>query len=199
MKGKKILLPIIAIFISTLLLIFLPTETEGALYDDTIRLHILPQSNSEEDQKLKLRLRDDLLLRYASFFYEAEGRGDAEARIEQKLPEIKDFLENKINEYGYDYRVSLSLCREWYDTREYEDITLPKGVYTSLKIIIGAGEGKNWWCVMYPPLCLDLATEGAPDDTGLDKYTEKEVSLIKKEKEYNVKFKLLELFSSAFS
>lgn len=199
MKNKSILLGTISIFISLLLLLFLPTEAEGALYDDTIRLHILAPSDSKEDQALKLSLRDDLLAHYSDELIKGESKEDAEKSLVALLPQIKEFLEGKVSEYGYDYKISVELKEEWYDTREYEDITLPKGRYTSLKIIIGEGEGKNWWCVMYPPLCLDLATEDAPADDGLGKYTDGEVSLIKRNKEYNVKFKLLELFSSAFS
>ncbi len=199
MKNKNILFGTVSIFISLLLLFFLPTETEGALYDDTIRLHILAPSDSEEDQALKLSLRDDLLTHYSEELLKGESKDEAEESLKALLPQIKDYLEGRVVEYGYNYKITVELSEEWYDTREYEDISLPKGRYTSLKIIIGEGEGKNWWCVMYPPLCLDLATEDAPIDDGLGKYSDGEISLIKREKKYNVKFKLLELFSSAFS
>ena len=102
-----------------------------------------------------------------------------------------------MRERGYDYGCEVEIGVEWYDTREYEDFTLPKGYYTSLRVMLGEAEGKNWWCVMYPPLCLDIATEDAPDDGALG-YSKEEYALITNDG-YNVKFKVLEVFSEAFS
>ena len=82
-------------------------------------------------------------------------------------------------------------------TRNYESFSLPKGYYTSLKIVIGRGEGKNWWCVMFPPLCLDMATESAPADDAVKKYSSEEFILVSKNG-YNAKFKVLEIISGAF-
>ncbi len=198
MKTKSIFFPIIALIFAALLSAIMPTEAEGALYKDTIRLHILAPSDSIEDQNLKLKVRDALLKEYSQALSEGESKEEAEARLRERLPEIKDFCKRIVTNCGYSYSVDIELSEEWYDTREYDSFTLPRGTYTSLKIIIGEGEGKNWWCVMYPPLCLELATEGAPADDGVGKYTDEEISLVKR-RGYNVKFKLLELFSSAFS
>lgn len=198
MRSKSVLFTAIALLFATMIAIFIPTEAEGALYDDTIRLHIIAESDTKEDQELKLKIRDALLLEYSEILRLGESKEDAELILSYHLTGIKEFCEGKIRELGYNYEVEAVLDSEWYDTREYDDITLPRGIYTSLKIIIGKGEGKNWWCVMYPPLCLDLAKENAPSDDGIGKYTDDEKSLIKGSK-YNVKFKLLELFSSAFS
>jgi len=95
------------------------------------------------------------------------------------------------------------LCNEWYDTRVYEEFTLPKGEYLSFKIKLGEASGKNWWCVMFPPLCLDVATEKGstsekvPQTSASQSYSKEESALISNKK-YNIKFKLLELFSDAF-
>ena len=109
----------------------------------------------------------------------------------------KDSME-WISELGYNYSVKATLTEEWYDTREYEDFTLPSGYYYSLRVIIGKGEGKNWWCVMYPPLCTDIATERSPSDDGIIGYSAGEVKLIKNSG-YNLKFKSLEIISKLFS
>ncbi len=194
---KKLFLPIFALLFATLIMAAIPTEAEAAIYEDTIRLHILAASDSEEDQKLKLEIRDELLKNYGEALKPTGDINAAKKKISELLPEIEEFTKEKIKERGYDYSVTASLSEEWYDTREYESFTLPKGRYTSLRIIIDEGKGKNWWCVMFPPLCLDIATEIAPADDGVIDYTKDEINLITNEK-YKVKFKILELLSDAF-
>ncbi len=176
----------------------IPTDAEGAIYEDTVRLHILANSDSEEDQALKLKIRDDILREFSSSLSCTDSTEEAKTKINTLLPEIEAFARNRIREYGYGYDVKATLTREWYDTREYEDFTLPKGYYTSLRIIIGEGSGQNWWCVMFPPLCLDMATESAPRDDGIKKYSDSEITLISGNG-YRAKFKILELVSGIFS
>ncbi len=194
---KKIISSTLAIMLATLIAAAIPTEAEARIYDDTLRLHILAASDSEEDQALKLKLRDKLLEKYGAILSEAEDIGGAEALTRDMLSEIEADCNLWVNGWGWDYKVTAELSEEWYDTRVYEDFTLPRGIYSSLIIRIGEGEGKNWWCVMFPPLCLDIATEPAPKDDGAIKYSKEENKLISNGK-YNLKFKLLELFSDAF-
>ena len=195
---KKLLIPIFTILLSTVFIATIPTEAEAAIYEDTLRLHILANSNSDEDQNLKLEIRDEILKKYSSQLKDTEKIDEAENIIGGLLSEIEDFAEEEITERGFDYQVRCELGKEWYDTREYERFTLPKGYYTSLRVIIGDGEGHNWWCVMFPPMCLDIATENAPSDDGIIDYTKEEISLITNKK-YNFKFKILELLSDAFN
>lgn len=182
----------------TMMLSVLPTEAEGKIYEDTLRLHILANSDSGEDQALKLQIRDRLLSEYGSLLKEGKSISEAKTVTEELLPQIESDVTRWISELGYDYSARAFLGEEWYDTREYEDFTLPAGYYASLRIIIGNGNGKNWWCVMYPPLCLDMATESAPSDDGIIDYSKEEVSLIKNGK-YRIKFKILEDLSRVFS
>lgn len=198
MKNKNgTLLGALAILFSTLVIALMPTEAEAEIYEDTLRLHILANSDSEEDQELKLKVRDRLLTEYGEML-KGESIGESVGIIDEQLSEIEEDVEEWIREYGYSYDASVTLSREWYDTREYEDFTLPKGEYTSLRVIIGDGEGKNWWCVMFPPLCLDIASERAPADDGISSYTDEEIRLISGKK-YNIKFKILELISDTFA
>ncbi len=183
---------------ATLFLAVVPTDAEGAVYDDTVRLHILANSDSDEDQALKLALRDAVLTEFGESLSSNESADGARAALSSMLPEIEDFCREEIARLGYEYEVDVTLSEEWYDTREYDSFTLPKGVYTSLRIIIGEGGGKNWWCVMFPPLCLDMACESAPNDDAIGGYSGEEIRLISRGS-YNVKFKLLELISGAFS
>ena len=188
---KKMLISVFMILFSTLFIALVPTEAEAAIYDDTIRLHILAESDSAEDQTLKIKIRDMILEKYSD---ELSGQtiDEAKKKALEKIPDIEKDVNAKIEEEGYRYTATAALCEEWYGTREYDGFTLPAGVYTSLKVVIGEGEGKNWWCVMYPPLCLDVATsESAPS------YTDDEFALISKSG-YRVKFKLLEAVSYVF-
>ena len=182
----------------TMLLCVLPTEAEGKIYEDTIRLHILANSDLEADQELKIEIRNKLLNKYGSVLSDVESIDNAKLTMEKLLFDIEADAERWVSEYGYDYNVRASLSEEWYDTREYEDFTLPKGYYTSLRIIIGEGEGQNWWCVMYPPLCLDMASESAPHDDCVIDYSKEEIQLISGGK-YQIKFKILEDLSYLFA
>jgi len=186
----KKFMPIVAILLSTLLIAALPTENEAAIYEDTVRLHILANSDSEEDQALKLKIRDAVLRGFKDELSELDSAEDAEKKLATLIPRICEVAEAVVKKEGYDYAISVSLGEEWFDTREYEGFTLPRGLYDSLIIRVGRAEGKNWWCVMFPPLCLDIASQ---TDSG---YTDEETRLIKTSR-YNIKFKILELVSEA--
>ena len=182
----------------TLGIAVIPTDKDAAIYEDTLRLHILANSDSAKDQELKYVIRDKLLTKYGAALRDAESFSDAEERIESILSEIERDVDGWISESGYDYKSHVTLGVEWYDTREYEDFTLPRGYYTSLRVMLGDAEGQNWWCVMYPPMCLDVASEDAPRDDAVMGYSKEEYLLVK-DNGYNIKFKLLEVFSDAFS
>lgn len=193
---KKPILTVISILAAAILIAAMPTEAEAEIYSDTVRLHILANSDSDSDQNLKLLVRDALLVTYGELLGESESRDDAVMRISALIPEIEKTAERIISENGYSYRASASITTEWYDTRVYEDFTLPRGYYSSLQVIIGEGRGQNWWCVMYPPLCLDMSLEDAPPDDALIDYSREECALISGSG-YNLKFKILELISDA--
>ncbi len=183
---KKIILPALMILVATLFVAVMPTDAEGAIYEDTVRLHILANSDSTEDQTLKLTLRDSILERYGKTLSAFESVEKAQSELASELSEIENFADSRIRELGYDYKTDVTLANEWYDTRHYDGFSLPCGYYTSLKIVIGEGGGENWWCVMYPPLCLDAAMSNKS-------YSDNEELLISKR--YNIKFKVLELIS----
>ncbi len=187
-----------AMLIATLMLAAFPTDAEADIYEDTIRLHILAESDSTEDQELKIAVRDRLLVKYGELLRAGGSFEEAKRVASELLPEIEKSAEEWIRELGFDYGVTATLTEEWYETREYESFSLPAGYYTSLRVIIGDGAGKNWWCVMYPPLCMELASENAPRDDGVIDYTNEEITLITSGK-YNVKFKILEELSRVFA
>ena len=194
---KKSFTTVLTLLLVTLVIAVFPTDAEARIYNDTFRLHILANSDSKDDQELKIKIRDKLLIKYGDILSDCLDMEHAESLCQSLLPEINDECEEWIRELGYDYSVRCELSREWYETRDYENFSLPQGFYTSLRIIIGEGSGKNWWCVMYPPLCLSLATEDAPGDDTIINYTKEEIHLIEKNG-YNIKFKSLELISKLF-
>lgn len=193
---QKILLPVLMILFATLLLAVMPTEADAAIYTDTVRLHVLADSDSEEDQKIKLAVRDDLLLTYASVLGTSDTVEEAEENIRQRIPEMRSHVNDFLARHGVEYSADITFSTEWYDTRVYESFTLPAGYYPSVRVLLGKAEGQNWWCVMFPPLCLDMATEDAPTGDRLGAYSDTERNLICGE--YRVRFKLLEAISGAF-
>ena len=197
-KTIKLLTNTMLVLVLTLTTAILPTDKDAAIYNDTLRLHILANSDCEVDQAIKYEIRNKILEKYGEALGEAESFEDAEERIGELIPKIESDVNAWLEEAGYDYTSDVTLGVEWYDTREYESFSLPKGYYTSLRVMLGEAKGQNWWCVMYPPLCLDVATEDAPSDDAVSGYSKEEYLLIS-DKRYNVKFKMLEVFSDAFS
>ena len=176
-----------AILCAVLVCSLIPTEAEAAIYSDTVRLHIRARSDSEEDQRIKLEIRDKLLEKFGQYPTPCN-KNEAEAYLCESLCEIESDVNGWLYELGCDYGCEVSISREWFDTRDYGDFSFPAGEYTSLNIELGGGGGENFWCVMYPPMCRDAAT-------GVALYTESESRLIYGGK-YAVKFKLLELCAS---
>ena len=184
-KMKGFLEGVAVILLATVILAAIPTEAEGKIYEDTVRLHILAHSDSEEDQAVKICVRDYLLSAYGDLFSGYGSAEEAAAAMEAILPQIEADACRILEEAGFSYGAHVTLSEEWYERREYADSVYPEGRYTSLRVILGDGDGKNWWCVMYPPLCLDMALgETLP-------YSEEERALIGGK--YQWKLKSLEM------
>ena len=186
-----------AIVFFTLQSIF-PTEKEYEIYNSTVRLHVLANSDEEDDQKLKLKVRDELLKKVST--YEASSKEEAQKLIEKNKEELIEIAKEVVKNEGYEYDVDIEIGKEFYSTRYYEDFALPAGEYTSVKVIIGEGKGQNWWCVLFPPLCTNQALvydEEACIEVGL---TKDQYNLITENEngEYKVKFRLLEIMAQTF-
>lgn len=182
----------VALMMAAILIAILPTEAEAEIYEDTVRLHILAASDSNEDQEIKLAIRDRILEKYGEIMGRYESIDEAEANIRKLTDEIEADSNGWLSELGVSYGVRVTLTREWYERREYADFSLPCGEYLSLKVILDGGEGQNWWCVMYPPLCLDIAL--GEETSG---YSQAENRVIRAGK-YDLKVKLMEICSEAF-
>jgi stage II sporulation protein R len=176
---------------------FIPTAEECEIYNSTVRLHILAASDSDEDQRVKLLVRDAVVEHISA--YDAKTKEEALVLIGADKDKICQIAEDVLLENGMAQPVSMEIGKEQYPIRYYEDFSLPAGEYTSVKIIIGEGKGQNWWCVLFPPMCTSYAIKGEGEDyinVGLSK---DQYDLITgADGEYKVKFKLLEIASQAF-
>ena len=194
-EGKHLRPWEIALLIgAALFLIFgaLALQTQTQLADRVVRLHVLANSDSEEDQALKLLVRDAVLDRAEALLTQSEDRAEAEALLREHLTDFEQVAEAVITAEGYDYPVSVELEDTQFPTKEYDGFTLPAGEYLALRVLIGAAEGQNWWCVVFPPLCTTAAAEvpAAALEGGL---SEEQVGLITEENTgYVLKFKAVE-------
>lgn len=172
-------------------------DTHEELRRDVLRLHILANSDSPEDQRIKLCVRDRILKLDSSLFSSgySEDKSDAENDLITSLPIIREEAEAELRLQGSDASVTVELVNMYFTTRVYEDFTLPAGNYDALRITIGEAKGKNWWCVLYPPLCLPAASESEKKDA-MALLTPEEAALIQKESKYQYGFAVVELFET---
>ena len=194
--GFTCLALIIGIFSASL-----PVNGEIGLYESVARLHVLANSDSEEDQALKLKVRDSILDQMEDSMKNCTTVEDAKKSLEESKDEILNTAKNCINSLGYDYDVVVELGEEQYPTRVYENVSLPAGAYYSVRVKIGEGEGKNWWCVLFPPLCVSSAIADNSDELASVGLTPNEVNIITNsdESEYEIKFKFLEFLKKSFA
>jgi len=164
------------------------------LADSVIRFHVIANSDSQEDQSLKLAVRDRVLARAEELYPQDATLEEARQALEGHLNALAAAGRAVVEEQGYDYPVSAQLTRCWFPTKEYEGFALPAGDYEALRIVIGEGAGQNWWCVAFPPLCLGAASETVDQATKAGCFTQDQACLVTGETEgYVLKFKGMEL------
>ena len=130
------------------------------LTDDLIRLHVVAASDSDEDQTIKLQVRDAVMKSLKEAMGEMPNAAAARAHLQKNLSQIQSVANEALRAAGRDGEAVVSLCKETFDTRYYDTFALPVGVYEALRITIGEGQGKNWWCVVFPTLCIPATSEG---------------------------------------
>ena len=168
-------------------------RTQQQLSDKVLRLHVLANSDSEADQALKRKVRDSVLETASAILVDCPDRETAEQRLSAALPEIEDAARARIAAEGGKQTVTAELRPTVFPTREYEDFTLPAGEYLALRVVLGEGEGHNWWCVVFPPLCAET-TSSLSQTAMAAGLTEEEVALITESDGYQLKFKAVELW-----
>ena len=186
---------VLALFVACLVCTALWAEaTQVRLASQVIRLHVLANSDSEEDQALKLEVRDRVLETTSALLAGETEPQAAAVLLDQHLDDIAQTAAQEISAQGHDDRVEVRLEQTWFPTRQYQGISLPAGNYLALRVLIGAAEGHNWWCVVFPNLCLPAVSERALEASTL---TPGQISLLQEEEtSYVFRFKTLELWQS---
>ena len=203
-STKKLLICTFVILALALIVGMFPVHGESEIYDTVVRLHVLANSDTVEDQALKLKVRDEVIKTVSPAVEGCKSQSEAALAIERIMPEIKEAAVRTIEDNGYNYSVEVLLGEEYYPTKTYESCAFPEGKYLSLRVLIGEGEGENWWCCLFPPLCLSAATdqgksnEDAFISVGLNADQYKIVTETENPK-YKVRFKILETISSWFN
>ncbi|MBO5938549.1 MAG: stage II sporulation protein R [Clostridia bacterium] len=197
-KGLFLVLSLCTLF---LVLSILPVHGESELYDNVLRLHVIANSDSDEDQALKLKVRDAVLAESEQLLASCQTREDAIAKTKEHLSRLEHAALKTLQAEGCNDSVRAELGEEVYPTRNYESFCFPSGSYLSLRIVIGEGEGQNWWCVLYPPMCLSAASA---DSTQNDAYisvglTGEQYRVITETDtpRYRARFRILEAFEEA--
>ncbi len=162
---------------------------------EVFRLHIIAHSDSDEDQALKLRVRDEIVRYTASLFNGCNSKEEAIAAAKEKRSEITALAREVVRNSGYDYPVEVYVTKMSFNTRIYDRFTLPAGEYDALRVVIGSGRGKNWWCVLYPALCFS-ASGGEEFQKAMNSGEEE---IVTESGQYEVKFRIVEFFESLFS
>ena len=196
MKFQKILVLGCVLVLCLAVCNILPIHGEEKIYESVVRLHVLANSDSDDDQSLKLKVRDAILSYVSPLVIDSKSREEAIEILQREIESIKKEAKTVILEQGYGYDVDVTLTLEEYPTRNYESMSFPSGQYVSLRVLIGEAEGQNWWCVLFPPLCLSAASSKAESEesfiaVGLnsDQY---KIITESEDMKYYLRFKILE-------
>lgn len=204
MKNFKRFLILFVLF--TIYILFSLVSYSNAVSADisnsVFRLHVIANSNSEEDQNLKYKVRDAIIEYMNSISKGISSKEESIKIAEENKENFYNIAKKVINDNGFNYNVNINIGNFSFPTKTYGDISLPAGFYDALKVEIGEASGRNWWCVMFPSLCFVDVSEGiVPDESKEDLQSnlqEEEYNLISSDNlEFQVKFKLVELFENA--
>ncbi len=181
-------------FVLTVILSMIPFEARCQnISTEVFRLHILANSDDEADQQLKLKVRDAILNHTENLYRNCSSKSEAISLTHDNLCNIIDLANKTIQDNGYDYTVNAKVTKTYFNTRYYGDVTMPSGFYDALQIEIGSGEGKNWWCVMYPSLCVGPVCNS---DVLRDTLNDDEMNIVIDDGGFKFKFKIVEYYEA---
>ena len=166
-------------------------ESGQSVYESVFRLHVIANSDSAEDQAAKLRVRDAILAYERARMEDAETAEEARARLMEDGAGLLFAAERALAECGMDYGASLEIGTFPFPQREYGAEVYPAGEYAALRVVLGAGKGQNWWCVMFPPMCVPAADKKDEID---NVFSEKEIKLVESKPKYEPRFKVVEIY-----
>ena len=151
---------LVSLCVISVLFAMIPFEsTCSELHNDVLRLHILANSDTQLDQNLKLSVRDAVLSEISPLYNDVQSKDEAISITQDNLDLIEKVAQDVVSSYNKTYTVKADVTNKFFDTRYYDDFTMPAGMYDTLQISIGKAEGKNWWCVMYPSLCVGASSK----------------------------------------
>lgn len=182
--------------ISVLLSIISFGASCGEIRQDVLRMHVIANSDSAEDQAVKLKVRDAVLEAGEDLFDGTLTAEGAEQVLDSDIERLQNAAQTVLTEKGFDYGVRVEIGKDYFNTRTYDgEVTLPAGEYEAVRVILGEGKGQNWWCVMFPPMCLPAAEA----DTEIsDVLTQNEEDVVKSNPKYEARFKIVELFENFY-
>ena len=189
-----------SVLLSAVLLSVLPIAGEHRIYEDVLRLHVIAESDSADDQELKLKVRDAVLDCVSAAVGDCTSFEEANAVVTAMSEEIQSAAEACVRENGGNCSVAVELSPEKYPRRDYGSACLPAGVYQSLRVTLGDGAGKNWWCVLFPTVCIRFARETADEDAYIAAgFTPEEYRIITgNDGSWKIKFRILEILADVF-
>ena len=169
------------------------SASESALAGQVLRLHVVANSDSERDQALKLLVRDAVLAQADEILDGVSDRQSAEQALAPQLEDLVRSAEEVLAAEGCGDTVTVALADQWFPTKEYDSFSLPAGQYRALRVTIGEGQGRNWWCVVFPPLCLGSVTEESVETVAGEALSDSQVALITgQDGGYVLKFRVIE-------
>lgn len=201
-KVKMVIILSFLLFIYTTICAFSYAQNMSTdIANSVFRLHVLANSDSEEDQNLKYKVRDNLLNYMNEICKNCTTKQEVISLVEENKDNFKQIALNTVKNEGYSYDVNINIGNFEFPTKNYGDISLPAGFYDALRVEIGEAQGHNWWCVMFPPLCfVDISAGVVPEESKElleNNLSEEEFALVSDNSDSNLqfKFKLLEFFN----
>ena len=200
MTGKKKWIAIAGLFVVTFVLMFFyarqmrQNRMQKDIAKEILRLHVVANSDSKKDQALKMEVKEAVVTYLRGVMQDAESVDEARIQIQKRLPEIEAVAKEKMQQKGYSYDADATLSSCYFPVKTYGDMIFPAGEYEALKVNLGKSAGKNWWCVVFPSLCLSAVTEESLQTAGL---SHQEYALISEESQpYTIRFKAVEWWES---
>ena len=165
---------------------------KAVLSQDLIRLHVVADSDSAEDQRIKLQVRDAIIEELESVMADLPDVESAKVYLQEHLPELEKIANDVLHSLNAGCQAVVSFAKEAFPTREYDTFTLPAGLYESLRVTIGSGEGQNWWCVVFPNLCISATSDGFEDAAVGAGFSDRVTGTLSGQQEYRVRFFVLD-------
>ncbi len=196
-RRDRVLLASVAVVLSLYLsasTVFFCTSA-GSVKENVVRLHVIANSDSPQDQQVKLKVRDALLEKNNAMLSGEVNKDNAIEYFKASKEALLSIANETLKKNDFDYKADITLGTEYYTTRQYGNLTFPAGEYMSLRVVLGEGKGKNWWCVMFPPLCIPVAGNIEADkNKTADVLTPGGEEIVSSNGKYIVKFRILEIY-----